>query len=372
MAAQKWSLFKEDGKWVIRRWEDGKYKRLPLKRYALIRDNPEELRQFLLRLNAEHRCREAVAFKHAFIDDPLLSEYEEWLLAQIPTARNARCEFKYLKTYFLNYFIGALDLANPLDWHRVHDTKWAKYLLSDEAPSSVQTKRAIVQSANRFMGWLHKRRPAEVPPLVFAPVSKASFKAVQAQRELDDDVRDRKVITDADLEIILKRAGPDLLPFIQLGLNYGLRRAEALGVAPGDVKKGCLSVERQLVTVTPAPKHGPLKGRSERKVPHWFAKAAQAYKWVDLAKAALVHPDTLSDRWRAFIDALLKSTDNANLSQAYDFHDLRHTFITKAMAAQPIPRDVQLAAGHKNIETTMKYAHDVRKLDDEEFKPGAA
>jgi integrase len=52
----------------------------------------------------------------------------------------------------------------------------------------------------------------------------------------------------------------------------------------------------------------------------------------------------------------------------YDFHDLRHTFITKAISAYP-PRDVQLAAGHKSIETTMRYAHDNRNLDDEVFNP---
>ena len=46
----------------------------------------------------------------------------------------------------------------------------------------------------------------------------------------------------------------------------------------------------------------------------------------------------------------------------YTFHDLRHTCITKMMRLQ-VPRDVQLAAGDKNIQTTMQYMHDDRDLD---------
>ena len=59
------------------------------------------------------------------------------------------------------------------------------------------------------------------------------------------------------------------------------------------------------------------------------------------------------------------------LKFTYDFHALRHTFITKALGAGHTARDVQLAAGHKNIETTMRYAHDHRTMDDEIFTPAA-
>lgn len=371
MSVHRWSLYKEGGKWVIRRWRDGKYERLPVKRYASIRDNEEELQQFLLRLNAAHRTCEKVAFKHAFINDALLAEYEEWLTAQIPTERNARCEFGYLKTYFLNYFIGKLDLMNPLDWHKVHETKWAKFLMGSDAPPSVQTKRAIIQAANRFMDWLHKKRPAEVPPLTFKPISRASFKEIQARRILENDGKNRMVIPDQDLEAILKAAPASLLPFIQLALKYGLRRSETLGVRLADVKNGYLSVERQLATVTPKTSYRPLKGRTDRKVPHWNSSAAEVYAWVQAGQAHLIHPDTLTDRWSALIKALREAKSSRRIAHDYDFHDLRHTFITRAIRAHS-PREVQLAAGHVNIETTMRYLHDDRTMDDAPFVPKAA
>ena len=59
------------------------------------------------------------------------------------------------------------------------------------------------------------------------------------------------------------------------------------------------------------------------------------------------------------------------LDYDYDFHDIRHTWITKAIRLPNVePRDVQLAAGHKNIETTMGcYLHDDRIFGDEPYVP---
>lgn len=50
------------------------------------------------------------------------------------------------------------------------------------------------------------------------------------------------------------------------------------------------------------------------------------------------------------------------LGYTYDFHDLRHSFITRAIREKN-SRDVQLAAGHKHLMTTMGYAHDDRDQD---------
>src|SRR5690606_31886799 len=69
---------------TIRRWvifPDGKRRleRYPTSRYRNIRSNEQELKDFVVRLNnqipGEHRTREAVDIKHAFIGQEMLDEY---------------------------------------------------------------------------------------------------------------------------------------------------------------------------------------------------------------------------------------------------------------------------------------------------------
>lgn len=52
----------------------------------------------------------------------------------------------------------------------------------------------------------------------------------------------------------------------------------------------------------------------------------------------------------------------------FTFHDLRRSFIANAARVHHI-RDVQLAAGHKELNTTMIYLRDDRELDNETWKP---
>jgi integrase len=70
-----------------------------------------------------------------------------------------------------------------------------------------------------------------------------------------------------------------------------------------------------------------------------------------------VHPDTLG----MYFAALMKK-----LKLPYQMHDLRRTFITKVLELNS-PKQVMLAVGHANIETTMKYIRDDRAMDDSIF-----
>lgn len=371
-----WKLKSETQKgvrrFIIARWirfPDGKatVERLPVNQYRSIRDNELELRKLVLRMNdrvpREDRAIEVIELRHAFIDTALLDDFKDYLLAQIPSRNNATTAHYYLTHYFLNFFINQLSLKDPLQWHEVHETKWAKFLLSPEVPASAHAKRIIIATANRFMRWLHKKRPSEVPPLEFKPFTTARFKEIEANRKMKGQARERTMIPDADWKTILDHARPEIKAFIQLCYHYGLRRSEAMGMKPEDVRKGFLSVERQLVAFTNgSPVYGPLKGRQSRTCPHWFCKPDDAYGLIRDSQSNLMHPDTLTDLWNDLMGRL-------NLN--YDIHDLRHTWVTKAIRIHA-PRDVQLAAGHKNLQTTMRYAHDDREMDSEIFIPDAS
>lgn len=337
--------------------------RLPIKKYALIRENVDELNKLVDRLNYDilkaKKSRDSLAFKHAFIDEELLEEFKSLLITQIPSRDRALTNFHYLKTHVLTYFIQTLNLANPRDWYLVSQTKWGEYLIKNKAIVAPATKREVIQIANRFIKFLHSKRPDEVPMYRFEPISAAVFKKMIAQRKVDKEGADRKFIKDEHWAMIKTKLPDSIKPAALLAYHYGLRRSETLGVQIQDVKKGYLELQRQLVKLKPKPSFGPLKGREARKINHWLTTPENAYKWVKATQANLIHPDTLSDIWREVMETLKLD---------YDFHDLRHSFITKALAEYP-PRQVQLAAGHKSIETTMKYAHDHRQLNDEQFNP---
>lgn len=361
----RWCLLKDSGVFVIRRWNCGKYERMPVSKYRHIRNDEALLAEFVLRLNAPLDVKEAVNFRHAFINDALLEDYKEWLLARFPTRQtDARCEFHYLKKHFLDYFIAKLDIKDPSKWESVAETKWAKYLLSPDVPRGTTTKKHIILAANRFLRWLHKRRPTEVPAMHLRPLTSAVFKEWDQQRKIDKTYKVRTFITDAHWAAICKNLPATLAPFVYLSAYYGLRRSETLGLTNGAVRKGHLAVEKQLLAAPEGgePQFKPLKGRDNREVPHWFATAAQAYEWVVQVQEHRVHPRTLTERWINYMERLGKLP--------YDFHDLRHTFATNAMIKYP-PREVQLACGHKNIETTMRYAHKKPRDDNEEFKPAS-
>lgn len=345
----KWSLFQEGSRWVIRRWENGKYKRLPVKQYKYIRDNEDELKAFVHRLNAPLLCKEAVTFKHAFISPLLLEEYKEQLLSQVPSEKNALCQFNYLVRYFLNYFIGQLNLADPRQWYAVHKSKWATYLLEQE--HSASTLRKIIQEANRFMEFLADKRPDEVTAIRFKPISRARFRTLAAVRKLKKE-RD-KYLREEDWIALEKKLPANIKSAVSLCYYFGLRRSEALGMQLDDVRKDHLKVERQNLSINSPTV---LKGKKNRKAPYWYGDRALAYL---LIKGIVpMSPDSLGEEW-------------AKLKTGYNLHDLRATFITRGLRDHTA-REVQLAVGHENLATTMRYAQDHRDFGDDIWRPDAA
>lgn len=353
--------------------------RLPVKAFEHLRDNPEEMKKLVIRMNdripADMRAREAIKLRHAYIDNDLLDEYLSKLLVEIPTERNARTEFYYLQKYFLNFFINKLGARDPLKWKQ-NETKWAQALLNNfQDPEdrqklallvegrrlSSKVLRTTVYQANRFMAFVHDRRPDVCPPIEFTPLSRAVYRKLDATRKLDKSTKDRKPVTDADWKIIVENLPDDIKSPIMICYHFGVRRAEALGLQPSDVLRGALHVARQLVRVPDKKRlYGPLKGRELRDVPYWFCGPGDAYEWI--SSLPTIHPDTFTDRWNILMD---------KLGLDYDIHDLRHTWCTKAGRIIKLPRELQLAAGHKDLRTTMKYMKDDSSVDRTVWVPDA-
>lgn len=52
-----------------------------------------------------------------------------------------------------------------------------------------------------------------------------------------------------------------------------------------------------------------------------------------------------------------KAVKKADLRPAFRYHDLRHTFCSRLVAAGVPLLEVQQLAGHKSYSTTLRYAH---------------
>lgn len=353
---------------------DGKrsVRRLSKKTYASFTTR-KQFDQLVDRLNHEHdtRVKRAIEIRTAFIPNNLMEGFRAMLSAEVPNQKDFKYLYnKVLKSYFLDFFIGRLQLLNPKDWVK-RQYEWGAALMGKaenkennifDFAASAKTIKTTVQVANRFMKYLHLQMPDDYPLTVFEPISKAALKTYQADRVKDDD-EVGQFINDADWSVIDKKLPTELGCFIRLMYFYGLRRAEALGFdSTKAVRRDHLKISKQLRMVEGSdgkPVYGILKDKDQRSTPHWFITPDQTYKLVEESIDKKMHPDTFSVKWVAFMK---------ELKMDYLLHDLRRTFITKALRDQNA-RDVQLAVGHANLETTMRYAQDDRNLGDEEFKP---
>lgn len=225
----QWSLIKDKKAktYSIRRWAllpDGsrKFERLPTKRFAHLVGSESELKDFVIRLNGKdptvERIKMRLQFKHAFISEDVMEDFRvNYLFQQIPARRDAQMMYSYLNSYALEFFITKLNLKNPLDWHR-HQNDWGKYLLNkanDELESekrifpvgeikSTKLMKDVINSLNKFMKYLHLKRPDEVPPLKFEPISKAAFKQHEAMRKLTNKVQVSKYVSPDHWQKIVK------------------------------------------------------------------------------------------------------------------------------------------------------------------------
>ncbi len=329
----------------------------------------EEIEQLVTRLNyrQELEAKRKIQIRTSFIAPSLMETFEHALLADIPNQKDARYLYQTVfKRYFLDFFIGRLRVLDPQQWSK-HQGEWGAALLGKstnpehkifETKVSVKTIKAAIQIANRFMAFLHTQMPQEYPALKFSPISKGALKTYAAELYKEPI---GLYISPQDWAKISEKLPADWGCFINLMYHYGLRRSESLGFDNTDsVRHGALTVSHQLKSYDPENVfYSVLKDKEHRDTPHWFATPNEAYKWITEGLTHKMHPDTLSQCWEDFME---------DMNMEYKLHDFRRTFITRALRERA-PRDVQMAVGHANLTTTMKYAQDDREIQRAIWKP---
>jgi integrase len=363
-----WFVGRDADALTVRRmiyWPDGRRTAGRLPANKIKGKSQSELEALCDRLNhrANRRTITEIKTKLSFLPTELMEEFRVQLEAEIPNQKDAKLHYHNLHRYCLKFFIDIKGLKDPVEWKR-NETAWGLALLGETKDlynevKAVKTIKGVIHTANRFLLFLHSKLPQEVPKIEFKPISKAKLKEHHARLNLDNEETLGLFIPLAHWRIIRKALPIELKPFVILAYYYGLRRAESLGLAMTDLREGHLSIQRQLKATEPL-EFVPLKGRASRKTPHWFLPPRLTYKLLETTHPK-IHPDTLGQKF----GELMKK-----LGFPYKMHDLRRTFITRSLDHQT-PKDVMLAVGHANIETTMRYVRDDRDLDDKPFVPRA-
>lgn len=162
-------------------------------------------------------------------------------------------------------------------------------------------------------------------------------------------------LTESDYLAAVPEISDDLA--LSLALFAGLRRAEITGLRWGDVDlvADVLHVRRirhrvggELVAASPKSAAGI---RDIPIAPELLPILRRFYRLTPSAYCVDVAPEALDRRWSRMQDGL-------SLSRRYRLHDLRHTYVTRAILAGINPRVVQYLAGHSSLELTLQvYSH---------------
>jgi integrase len=358
------------------------FERRPRDEYRLFLFDNDQLSKYIIRLNgrdlAEEQAKELWQISNAFIDSQMLKEFYLSLKLQTSDEVEALKLFRYFRKYFINFFHKFSE--DPLIWHK-NQEKWAMALLNtDDCPEdyrlfskgtlkSTRVLKTIISTANKFMKFLHKKRPETTKELVFAPLSTANYRWIRAERERREEVTERHYVPANDFETLKADAPKELIPLMNLAMYYGLRSSETLGLYEKQetaIMEGFLRLTEQAGSFNRKEKilsFRILKGRAARSIPHWFCSPADAWEWI--GSITPMGRTTVWKKWGKYIREMI---EKGKIKTLYTFHDFRHSWVTNAIRKYPAT-DVQKAAGHKNIMTTMEYLKDDRGLIAKPWRP---
>lgn len=221
-----------------------------------------------------------------------------------------------------------------------------------EAQRYVTVQRATMANAtvNRHLSLLARAikhmvavHAAAAPDLDLRRLHTAE--AEERVRELTRDEQDR----------LFAKLRPDLHPFVALALMTGLRRAElaALQWRQVDFDAATIWVRQKGGKTRSFPMNGELRA---------FLTTLPRATSLPAARHVLTFVDQATEERRQITPSgsiMVDFRDAVAAAEIEDFrfHDLRHTFATRLLRQTQNLKLVSKLLGHRNITTTMRYAH---------------
>jgi integrase len=168
---------------------------------------------------------------------------------------------------------------------------------------------------------------------------------VQRRPEMRIHVRYLERHEQPQLLAVIKRDRPEKVDEVQLAILTGMRRGEQFNARWSDWKK-----REGVLYVTG--KTGPREVRINQAARRCLSRMRRRTR----PEQIFITPErnvSAVDRRRWFERAVMR----AGLASKFRWHDLRHTFCSRLVAAGVPLLEVQQLAGHASYATTLRYAH---------------
>jgi len=170
---------------------------------------------------------------------------------------------------------------------------------------------------------------------------------VKGVKLLREDNLIERILQPEEEPLLFAEAHPDLRPILVAALNTGMRLGELLSLQWPDV-----NLPQRVITVRKT-KNGRL-----RRIPinnpllHTLASLKQ-----QLPQSEYVFPSPRSGQRRRSVRTAFEAARRRAGLTDLRFHDLRHTFATRLVAAGVDLVTVKELLGHQDISMTLRYAH---------------
>jgi site-specific recombinase XerD len=147
------------------------------------------------------------------------------------------------------------------------------------------------------------------------------------------------------LVAVLRKDAPNKVLELELAILTGMRRGEQFGARWEDwkVHEGVLYVKG---------KTGPREVRINRAARHCLTRLRKRAPKGQIYLTPERNQGPLDRRFW-----FEKAVKRAELRPRFRYHDLRHTYCSRLVAAGVPLLEVQKLAGHKSFQTTLRYAH---------------
>jgi integrase len=224
--------------------------------------------------------------------------------------------------------------------------------------AGVVTTNHYITAIKGFTRWLARERRTPIDPLAYL-----------SHQNVAADLRHvRRALLPAEFAVLLRWAasahtfrglsGPDRATLYLLAARSGLRASELASLSPS-------SFDFNAPSVTVEAAYSKRKRKDVQPLPADVAEELRLF-CEGKAQRGLLWPGTWPDVGADVLRNDLAGAGIAYIDEAggvYDFHALRHQFITDMVASGVHAKDAQSLARHSTITLTMdRYAH-VRKAD---------
>ncbi|HEX3036334.1 MAG TPA: site-specific integrase, partial [Thermodesulfobacteriota bacterium] len=156
----------------------------------------------------------------------------------------------------------------------------------------------------------------------------------------------------------LEHCSPYLMPIVITALNTGMRKMEILSL-----KWASVDLSNNVITLD----HADTKSKKTRRVPLNSTMRTllleQKAKTQKTGYVFLSSKGTPYGGERHIQNTWLKTLKDAGIT-GLRFHDLRHTFATRAIESGASIVAVSKILGHADLKTTMRYTHPEDSLKD--------